>query len=141
MDRLQAFIQSPSRNHLVLSNGCLDSLRYTDVGFEVSCLIEERIGDRRLSMRVQDYITKFFSEHIVQSDFFGQYLALTNVGILFEPALKLDIEALLDRWSQNITLFIDMAKGSVVDNRYYLTQGCAGTYSVSLSSINHLIHS
>ena len=141
MDRLQAFIQSPSRNHLVLSNGCLDSLKYTDVGFEVICFIEERIGDRRLSMRVQDYITKFFSEHIVQSDSLGQYLALTNVGILFEPALKLDVEALLNRWSQNITLFIDMGKGSVVGDHYYLTQGCAETFSVSLSSINHLIHS
>ena len=84
MDRVQAFIHSPSRNHLVLSNGCLDGLKYTDVGYEVSGFIEDIIGDRRLSMRVQDYITKLFREHIFQSDSLGQYLALTNVGILFE---------------------------------------------------------
>lgn len=139
MDRLQSFIHSPSRNHLVLSNGCLDGIKYTDVGFDVSCFIEEIIGDRRLSMRVQDYITKFFREHIFQSDSLGQYLALSNVGILFEPALKLDVEALFDRWSQNITLFIDMGKGVLTDNRYYLTQCCAEAYSVSLVSINHIV--
>ena len=139
MDRVQAFIHSPSRNHLVLSNGCLDGLKYTDVGYEVGGFVEDIIGDRRLSMRVQDYITKLFREHIFQSDSLGQYLALTNVGILFEHALKLDFEAFFDRWSQNNTLFLDMGKGAVTDNHYYLIQGCMEVYSVSLASINHLI--
>ena len=122
----------------MLSNGCLDGIKYTDVGFEVSCFIEEFIGDRRLSMRVQDYITKLFREHIFQSESLGLYLALSNVGILFEPALKLDVEALFDHWSQNITLFIDKGKGVLTDNRYYLTQGCAEVFSVPLASINHI---
>lgn len=139
MDRVQAFINSPSRNHLVLSNGHLDGIKYTDVGYEVSCFIEDFIGDRRLSMRVQEHITKLFREHSIQSDFFGQYLALTNVGILFEPLLKLDVEALFNRWTQNNTLFLDIGKGDVTDKRYYLTQGCPKAYSVSLASINHLI--
>ena len=139
MDRLQAFIHSSSRNHLVLSNGNLDGLKYTDVGFEVSCFIEDIIGDRRLSMRTQDYINKLFLEHTFLSDYLGLYLAVSNVGILFEPALKLDVEALLDRWSQNITLFLDIGKGIMTSNRYYLTQSCTETYSVSLTSINHLV--
>ena len=139
VDRLLEFIHSPSRNHLILSNGCLDGLKHTDVGFEVSCFIEDIIGDRHLSMRVQDYINKLFREHIFLSNDLGQYLAVTNVGILFEPLLKLDVEALFGRWSQNNTLFLDIGKGYVTDNRYYLTQGCPKAYSVSLASINPLI--
>lgn len=109
------------------------------MGFEVSCFIEEFIGDRRLSMRFQDYITKLFREHIFQSESLGLYLALSNVGILFEPALKLDVEALFDRWSQNILLFIDMGKGVLTGNRYNLTQGCADIFTVPLASINHIV--
>ena len=122
----------------MLSNGCLDGLKYTDVGLEVSCFIEDIIGDRRLSMRTQDYINKLFRERTFLSDHLGQYLALSNVGILFEPALKLDVESLLDRWSQNITLFLDIGEGVVNKNRYFLTKGCQENYSVLLSSINFI---
>ena len=139
MDRLLAFIHSPSRNHLVLSNGCLDGLKYTDVGFEVSCFVEDLIGDRHLSMRTQDYINRLFREHTFLSDHLGQYLALSNVGILFEPALKLDVESLLDRWSQNNTLFLNIGKGEITSNHFYLTKGCQEGYSVLLSSINFIV--
>jgi hypothetical protein len=138
VDRLLAFIHNPSRNHLILSNGCLDGLKYTDVGFEVSCFIENYVRDRRLSMRAQDFVAKLFREHICKSEDYGQYLALTNVAILFEPSLKLDVESLLDRWSQNITLFLNVENGIVTNNRYYLVPGCKEGYSVLLSAINYI---
>ena len=134
-----AFINSPSRNHLVLSNGCVDGLFYFDVGFEIASIVEPVIGDRRLSMRTQDRLNKLLSEHTHQDATFGQYLALRNVGILFEPLLKIDVEGLFDRWSQNTTLFVDIGKGSVEDNRLYLLKGCSEQYSVSLQRINYII--
>lgn len=133
------FINSPSRNHLVLSNGCVDSLSYFDVGFEISSIVESIIGDRRLSMRIQDRLNKLLSEHTHHDASFGQYLALQNLGVLFEPLLKIDVEGLFDRWSQNTTLFVDMGKGSVEDNRFYLIEGCSEQYSVSLQRINYII--
>jgi hypothetical protein len=140
VDRLLAFIHSPSRNHLILSNGCLDGLKYTDVGFEVSCFIADIIGDRHLSMRTQDYINKLFREHIFLSDYLGRYLAVTNVGILFEPLLKLDVETLLNRWSQNNTLLLDVGNGILNKNIYYLSKDCKDAFSVPLESINYLVH-
>ena len=139
VDRLLAFIHSPSRNHLILSNGCLGGLKYTDVGFEVSCFITDIIGDRRLSMRTQDYINKLFREHIFPSDYLGQYLAVTNVGILFEPLLKLDVEAFFDRWSQNNTLLLDIGNGTLNKNCYCLSKECKDAFSIPLDSINHLV--
>ena len=138
VDRLLAFIHNPSRNHLILSNGYLDGLKYTDVGFEVSCFIENYVRDRRLSMRAQDFVAKLFREHLCKSEDFGQYLALTNIAILFEPSLKLDVESLLDRCSQNITLFLNVENGIVANDRYYLVPGCKEDYSVLLSAINYI---
>ena len=103
--RIRTFIQSPSRNHLVLSRGCIDGMVYVDVGLEVSMYIEDKIGDRRLSMRTQDNLNIKLRDSIKVSEAYGSYLALSNIGIIFEPSLKIDVEGLLNRWSQNVCLF------------------------------------
>lgn len=111
---------------------------YIDVGLEVSAFIEDKISDRRLSMRVQDCLNALLRSHICKSEEFGEYLALTNIGILFEPLLKIDLEGFLDRWSQNMILLLDLGKGHVQDNHLFLTQGCSREYSVSLEGINYM---
>lgn len=90
-------------------------------------------------MRTQDYLNKLFREHVFLSDYLGRYFAVTNVGILFEPLLKLDVEALLDRWSQDNTLLLDVGNGILNKNRYYLSKECPEAFSASLESINHLV--
>ena len=90
-------------------------------------------------MRTQDYINKLFREHIFLSDYLGRYLAVTNVGILFEPLLKLDVETLLNRWSQNNTLLLDVGNGILNKNIYYLSKDCKDAFSVPLESINYLV--
>ena len=131
-------MNSPSRNHLVFTSGCLDGYEYLDVGFELSSHIEEIVGDRRLSMRVQDKLNNILRAHIRKSEGLGEYVALTNIGILFEPLLKIDLEGFLNRWSQNTVLFWDLGKGAVIDNSLYLVEGCSRDYSVSLEGINYI---
>lgn len=138
MGILKAFLSNPSRNHLVISNGCIVGFDYVDMGLEISAFIEDKIGDRRLSMRVQDNLNVLLRSHIYKSEEFGEYLALTNIGILFEPLLKIDLEGFLDRWSQNMTLLLDIGKGNVLDNHLFLCQGCSHNYSVSLEGINYI---
>ena len=108
MGILKAFLSSPSRNHLVISDDCIVGFDYIDVGLEKSAFIEDKISDRRLSMRVQDHLNVLLRSHICKSEEFGEYLALTNIGILFEPLLKIDLDGFLDRWSQNMILILDV---------------------------------
>ena len=138
MGILKEFLSSPSRNHLVISDGCIVGFDYIDMGLEISAFIEDKISDRRLSMRVQDQLNALLRSHTCKSEEFGEYLALTNIGILFEPLLKIDLEGFLDRWSQNIILLLDVGKGHVQNNRLFLTQGCSRDYSVSLEGINYM---
>lgn len=113
-------------------------LEYVDVGLEVSTFIEDKVNDRRLSMRTQDNLNAILRSHICKSEDFGDYLGLKNIGILFEPLLKIDLDGFLDRWSQNMMLILDIGKGVIADNHYFLTQGCSKEYSVSLEGINHI---
>ena len=138
MGILKQFLCSPSRNHLVISDGCIVGFDYIDVGLEVSAFIEDKISDRRLSMRVQDHLNALLRSLICKSEEFGEYLALSNIGILFEPLLKINLEGFLDRWSQNMILLLDLGKGHVQDNHLFLTQGCSREYSVSLEGINYM---
>ena len=138
MGILKAFLSSSSRNHLVISDDCIVGFDYIDVGFEISAFIEDKISDRRLSMRVQDHLNVLLRSHICKSEEFDEYLALTNIGILFEPLLKIDLKGFLDRWSQNMILLLDVGKGHVQDNHLFLTQGCSRDYSVSLEGINYI---
>ena len=76
MGILKAFLSSPSRNHLAISNGCIAGFDYIDVGLEMSAFIEDKIGDRRLSMRVQDYLNTLLRSHISKSEDFEQSTAV-----------------------------------------------------------------
>ena len=138
MEYLTTFINSASRNHLILKKGFIDGLEYMNVGLVVSAFIEDILSDRRLSMRTQDKINELFRNNTKRSESIGQYLALTNIGILFEPQLKIDIEGLFNRWSQNMTLVIDLGIGQFSDNLLYLTADSSREYSVSLEAINHI---
>ena len=80
MGILKEFLSSPSRNHLVISGGCIVCFDYIDVGLEISSFIEDKISDRRLSMRVQDQLNALLRSHICKSEEFGEYLALTKIG-------------------------------------------------------------
>lgn len=135
---LEAFIGSPSRNHIVFSNGRLDHLQYLDVGLELSTGIEDILSDRRLSMKSQDILNRLFSDHTISSSVYGSYLAIENLGILFEPLLKFDLMALLNKWSQNILLVINMGKGSITNDVYYLVDG-ETKFTIDLHTFNYKI--
>ncbi len=137
-EQISDFICSPSRNHLIIANGCLDDLEYVNVGLEVSTLIEDKLNDRRLSMRIQDDLNNIMNCHICHSEKFGYYIGLKNIGILFEPLLKINLEGFFDRWSQNITLIINKDKAIIDNNRLFLTKGCSNDYTVSLKGINYI---
>ena len=140
MNLLQSFVNSASRNHLILSSGCLKAFNYVNIGYEISSYIEPIIGDRRLSMRTQDKLNSLLRDSVSQLENLGAYLAITNIGILFEPSLKIDLEGLFDRWSQNNLLVVDIGKGNVSSNRLFLTPNCSEQYSVSLQRINYIIN-
>ena len=139
LENVVTFTNSASRNHLILSSGCFEAINYVDVGYDLSSYIEPIIGDRRLSMRAQDKLNLLLRDNIGQIDDFGAYLAITNIGILFEPSLKIDTESLFDRWSQNNVLIVYIGKGIVSSNRLYLAPNCSEQYSVSLQKINYII--
>lgn len=89
-------------------------------------------------MKAQDYVNDIFREHTRHSDDYGDYLAIKNIGILFEPLLKLDVFALLNKWSQNQFLIIQQDGYLIENNVFHLTSNRVQDYTVNIQGINHI---
>ena len=137
--RLIWFSQTPSRNHIAFVSQCDDELRFVDIGLELSMKVEDILSDRRLSLKSQDYLNDILNKHLVDADGIGSYLAIRNIGILFEPLLMIDVEALFNKWSQNTMLIVDLGKGDILQERFFLVPHCDLRYSVDLHELNYMV--
>lgn len=136
--RLMQFSETPSRNHIAFVSQCEDVFHFVDVGIALSKELVGIVSDNQLSLKARDCLNGILNSNVSNSIAIGNYLAITNIGILFEPILKLDIEALFNRWSQNMILIVDMKQGSVVQEKYYLNQQ-TDQYSIDLHEMNYIV--
>lgn len=107
------FIHSASRNRIVFCRNLIDGIDFVNVGRELSGLIVEKASLEDLQEEVNTVLGRSSNSADV-----GQYLALCNIGILFEPELKLNLRSLFDNYSKDQTLFI-CDEGGVVDNTFH----------------------
>lgn len=87
------------RNKIVLCKERIEDLKYLNVGCFFARLL--RAGELPDSA-----IRELLSSSVEEDKDIGRYLALCNIGILWEPELKLDIGNLLDGYSKDQCLII-----------------------------------
>ena len=104
-DAVQALVEiselvaQNTRNKLVFCDHSIDGLSFVDVGFELSIRLSKS------SYNNDSALTDIFGQSL-RHDKIGPYLAIRNIGILFEPELKLNIRDILDSYSKNQCLII-----------------------------------
>lgn len=110
-----------------------------DIGKELSMAISkiDRSEDIRFQFAVLDAIDKIINKNICNDEAFGEYIILENPGILFEPALHIDVCDLLKRISKNI-LVIMLWPGVIrPDKLCFLSE--ASDLFISQTDINYAI--
>ena len=122
------FIHSASRNRIVFCRDKIDGIEFVNVGRELSALIVEKSEHDNL----QDDVNNLLNRSRTNAEV-GRYLALNNIGILFEPELKLNLRSLFESYSKDQTLFI-CDEGSVVDNTFHFFEP-SSLYTVDLSGL------
>ena len=73
----------------------------------------------------------------VMTDDAETIIPVTNIGILFEPAIEFSPEAFLKRYSKNDILVLYWS-GAIKGNRLYL-QDANSNCTIDLTEINHLV--
>ena len=106
------FIHAEGRNKIVFCREPMDELKFINVGRELSLLIKDA-GEDNYQTSINQVLTQT-SHH----DQIGNYLAIENIGILFEPELHLNLRSIFDEHSKNQTLFV-CCEGEFVENKFY----------------------
>lgn len=113
MDKYQEiadYTKTDGRNKIVFCQSKIDGIWFKNVGQELSLALQ----DGNTPIDTYGFVADSLS-HSFTDDSIGNYMAIQNIGILFEPELQLDVRRLFDTLSQNQCLII--CSEAVVENQ------------------------
>jgi hypothetical protein len=119
---LEDYIKSQSRNKIIFHTQYFYDFDSVNIGTRISEGIYDLQDPSRLPMRVLSVINNTLNASIYHHDVFGRYLSIENLGILFEPELKIDFASLLDNFSQNNLLMVKWDGEIDTENIYFLSK-------------------
>jgi len=132
MPSITSYINPNARHNVILSPHEIDGVHYVDVGRELSSALQGKAHNPNLPSFAENAINKIISGNI-QTDSDVRYVAIKNIGILFEPQLALNLSMFFRSNSQNQTLIV-CAEGTINNNQFAF---CGNEdFTVDLSDLN-----
>lgn len=116
------YIRPNPRNKIIIYQSDNWGLNATNIGWHLSEYLHNLQEGDNLPMITSNTLSEIIHDARYHHPVFGNIVAITNIGILLEPALKLNFAALLDNHSQNNTLFLHWPGESDAENLYFLTK-------------------
>lgn len=136
-EKIREFANSLSRNKIIIHKNQLTGIDFTDIGLFVSEFLFGLKNDDNISMKVFSELDKHLNNSIKRHEFMGSYLAIKNLGILFERELKTDFLRLIDTFSQNGILFVHW-EGEIGTNTLYF-QSKENGIKIDIKNLSHII--
>lgn len=131
------YIKSQSRNKIIFHSQDFSDLQSVNVGLRITECIYNLNEPVRIAMRVSSELDGILNAAISQHDVFGRYLSIENIGVLFESELKLDFASLLQRYSQNNTLFVKWEGEIDTENIYFLSK--ENGIKINIKNLSHIV--
>ena len=131
------FLNSSTRTKLIFSLNKIDTVHYVDVGKELSLRLKSTPFDhRRFPIKAKEILNEMLMKHYTNNETIGDYLAITNLGILLEPELKLNFLEFIQTTSQNYPLILHWE--GHFDNDSLIFKSKPNGLAFSLAGINYL---
>ena len=136
-EQIISFAKSSSHHHIVFCREMMPELTFVNVGLVLSeKILEEGLDSPMLDFATDDFIQEIMSRHESHPEI-GNYLALTNIGILFEPSLSYNIPELFKSHSRNKILFIH-TQAVIKDDVLYFNDP-SDNITADLSGVHYII--
>ncbi len=136
-EQIISFAKSSSHHHIVFCREVIPELTFVNVGLELSDkILKEGLDSPMLDFATDDFIQEIMSRHESHPEI-GNYLALTNIGILFEPSLSYNIPELFKSHSRNKILFIH-TQAVIKDDVLYFNNP-SDNITAELSGVHYII--
>ena len=137
MDRVLNYIKSKPRNKIVFYKQDVSGIKSIDIGKKLSHEIKSISADAKIGLKSRLIIEELFSSSITNDSAYGKYLAIQNVGILFEPELKTDFLQILDKYSSSNTLFVKW-EGEIENGILYFLTKEKGQ-KIDIKNLSHIV--
>lgn len=108
-----------------------------NIGMELSKELKGLEKETKLPLIANDKLHEIIEKNEFHSDVFGTGYAFKNIGILFEPQLKIDFKALCKKYSRDSYLFIEHKGDIDNENLYFLTRDAG--IKIDLSDLNYTL--
>lgn len=138
MEVLNPLIFADSRHRLLFISNEAEGLTYVDIGAQLSVAINSILHGKHLAMKTDEKLEEIIDQNTKTDLNIGDYVAIRNIGILFEPDLKINLHTKFDTWSKT-RLLIVFLEGALQDNVYYLSSDKDPRYSINLKDITYKI--
>ena len=93
--------------------------------------------NERFTLKAKSKLEEFLINSTTDYVKFGKVLSIYNLGILFEPELKIDFLSLIDKYSKNNTLFIQW-EGETENNKLYFLSKFEGI-EINIKNLSHIM--
>jgi hypothetical protein len=128
------FINQNPKHTLVFTKNEPDGFIFTDLGFEMAPLLE---GQSLPSVVASETFESVAVKGMQVHPEYGKYWAIKNIGILFEPSLRLNVRLLFESISHG-TLLVVCSDGIVLNDTFHFIKPTDG-FGISLSGLSFLV--
>ena len=135
-EKIREYLAQANRNRLVFCHDRLKDLFFTNVGRTISNLLSnENLRSSMVAYAAEDVLNEILTL-TQEDDLIGKYVAMDNIGILFEPELGFNLKSILDSASTNKTIII-CSDGIVKDDKFLFFQE-GDDYCIDLKGLSYI---
>lgn len=121
---------------LILTRKRQDGYTYLNIGRELSAALQnENTDSPSFSVKAYDTLRQILDQAVKQDAYGHNYIALDNLSILFEPALKINLRAIVEDYSRRYIFILNIAH-PVEDGMTYYPFPEDKTYKLDLIGIS-----
>ena len=114
----------------------IEGLTFVDLGKALATsLTGENLHSPTIAYTAEDVLAEILSSPQNDSQI-GNYVALENIGILFEPELEFNLKSILDNASTNKTIVV-CSDGTILSDKFYFFQPGDGVF-VDLAGLSYM---
>lgn len=133
---LTQYVDRHARHNLLFVKGVIEGVHYVDIGRELSEKICDKLDNRSLPMICDDALNEIIDNATSNDEAIGSYVAIRNIGILFEPALLINVHAKFEQCAREQVLIVNL-EGTIAQNTFFLGQEQNSRYSIPLTDITY----
>jgi hypothetical protein len=130
------YIQGYAKNKIILHRDSFVGVNQVNVGIMLSNKIYVNKNNNRLPLIANSAIEEIFNDNISINPNYGKCLFVSNIGILLETELKLDLVKILEKYSSNHPLFIQW-DGEIEDGYLYFLSREKGI-KININELSHI---